>query len=107
MVDERPAGFGRLPGESASHTLSLHNRQRAVIEGVIHVESFDDRQIVLDTVLGSLVLRGEKLHIRQLDVERGRFELEGTVNSLHYGPPLRGKDGARASRGGWLERLLR
>lgn len=106
-MDERPAVSGRLPGAAANHTLSLQNRQRATMEGVLHVESFDDRQIVLDTVLGSLVLRGEKLNIRQLDLERGRFEVEGSVNSFHYGPPLRGKDGARATRGNWLERLLR
>lgn len=104
-ADERGGPTGRNPGESA-HSLALQNRQRATMEGVLHVESFDDRQILLDTALGSLMLRGEQLQIRQFDLERGRFEVEGTIHALQYGPPLRGKDGARA-RSGWLQRLLR
>lgn len=34
------------------HQLVLAERERLTLDGVIHVESFDDREIVLDTELG-------------------------------------------------------
>lgn len=92
--------------EGGQHSLQILNREQVMVQGVISVESFDDEEIVLETELGVLTLRGEDLHIKQLDLESGRFAVEGYLTICSYSSPRQ-----RAGRGtkskGFLERLLR
>lgn len=89
------------------HTLTILNREHITIQGVLHVDSFDDQEIVLDTELGTLTIRGEDLHIKQFDLDTGNFSVDGCVNALQYSAP-RGNKGAKGSRNrGLFERLLR
>jgi len=87
------------------HSVHIKNREETVIEGVIHVDSFDDQEIALDTELGGLVLRGEGLHIKQLDLDTGRFQVEGTLHSLQYAAS-HGR-GGKGRQKGLFERLLK
>ena len=66
------------------HNLSLYERKQFVMEGVKHVESFDESEIVLETNMGTLILKGEGLNITQLSKETGSMEAEGTFNSFQY-----------------------
>ena len=66
------------------HQLTMRQREHLAVEGVVNVESFDDQEIVLETDQGGLVVRGEGLHIRELNVERGTLVVEGLVASLEY-----------------------
>ncbi|HEX6990201.1 MAG TPA: sporulation protein YabP [Bacillota bacterium] len=100
MVDPGP-GSGRRDG---SHQLQIVNRERLQVSGVLHVDSFDDRQIVLDTDLGTLTVQGEDLQIKQLDLDSGRFAVEGLLSAITYSSGA----GTRDKRGkSLLERLLR
>lgn len=74
----------RIEQSKKEHEVLLLNREKISIKGVIHVESFDDRQIVMDTDLGMLTITGEELEIKQLDLEEGNFAVEGIINSLQY-----------------------
>ena len=65
------------------HQLVLAERERLTIDGVIHVESFDDREIVLETELGSLVVQGDELHIKELNLERNLL-VNGYISSVEY-----------------------
>lgn len=95
----------RLTG-AAEHILTVTNREQLTISGVTAVESFDDQEISLDTELGTLTIRGEELHIKQLDLDSGRFAVEGMVNSMIYSArPARG--GRPGRNRGFFERLLR
>jgi sporulation protein YabP len=86
--------------------LSVVNREHVQLTGVVAVDSFDDAEVTVDTELGTLTIRGEELHIKQLDLETGRFEVEGYINSLQYSQPR--QRAGRPGRGrGFLERLLR
>lgn len=67
-----------------SHTLILKNRREGTITGVLDVHSFDEDEVMLLTGEGKLSIKGEKLHIRQLNLENGEVDLEGKVNSLTY-----------------------
>ncbi|MDI9441841.1 MAG: sporulation protein YabP [Firmicutes bacterium] len=84
------------------HQLVLAERERLTIDGVLHVESFDEKEIVLDTELGGLVIEGEELHIKELNLEKGNLLVSGYVRSVEYlGESL-------AKRGkGLLARLFR
>lgn len=88
------------------HEIRIMNRESITIKGVIHVESSDDEEVTLDTDMGLLVVKGEELQIKQLNLEDGSFSLEGTINGLQY---TQGGGSRSKNKGGksFLERLLR
>lgn len=46
--------------------------------------SFDENQVVLDTDLGLLTVKGKDLHVSRLTLEKGEVDLDGTIDSLNY-----------------------
>lgn len=110
MEEKERRGEARLlamPGTDAvRHSLTVINREEIAVQGVRSVESFDDSQIVLETEMGTLTLKGDDLDIKQLDLETGRFAVHGFVSSCVWSTPRQaGRRSARAR--GLLERLLR
>lgn len=105
MAMERLPGDRRTtaaPPRRKDHTVSMRNREHLSLEGVLHVDSFDQREIALQTEGGALVIRGEGLHIKELNVETSTLTVEGRIRSLEYG------DEGTAEKGkGLLARLLR
>ena len=86
--------------EAADHHVILEGRASLSVSGVEEVESFDENAIVMRTSLGTLVVRGEELHIEKLSLDGGDLRVEGMVDSLTYED-----DGG--PRGGFLARLFR
>lgn len=82
------------------HHVLLEGRSNLTVSGVEEVESFDENTIVMVTVKGTLVVRGESLHIEKLSLDGGDLKVEGTVDSITY------EDDGR-EKGGFLARLLR
>jgi len=70
--------------ETMNHKLCLEGRKRLTLTGVKEVISFDAKEVILDTVQGVLLLRGDELNVTRLLVEQGEVELGGRVDSLVY-----------------------
>jgi sporulation protein YabP len=70
--------------EEKKSILSLENRKRLVLNGVIEVISFNEEQIILNTNLGTLNIKGNGLKMNKLDVQNGDVIIIGTVNSCVY-----------------------
>ena len=64
--------------------LVLSDRHSGSVTGVNDVVSFDENEIVLDTDMGLLTVRGKELHVKRLTLEKGELDLEGQVDSLNY-----------------------
>lgn len=62
----------------------IENRKDVNISGVRECLSFDDETVILDTALGQLTIKGEKLHIINFDTKTGDFSLEGILFALAY-----------------------
>ena len=54
------------------------------VTGIQDVVAFDENQIVLDTDMGLLTVKGKGLHVSRLTLEKGEVDIEGTVDSLVY-----------------------
>lgn len=91
---------GRLTPEAAHHIL-LEGREQLTVSGVEEVESFDENTIVMVTSKGTLVVRGEDLHIEKLSLDGGDLKVEGDIDALTY------EESRRERSGGLLARLLR
>ena len=86
--------------EAAAHHVILEGRERLSVSGVEDVESFDESAIVMNTCEGTLVVRGEGLHIEKLSLDGGDLKVEGEIDSLTY------EDSGR-EKGGFFARLFR
>ena len=66
------------------HNIIMENRKSMRISGVKDIDAFSENRIVLSTVMGELVIKGEDLHIGDLDAESGDLSMTGCVNSIVY-----------------------
>ena len=62
----------------------MENRKSLRISGVKDIDSFTETRIVLSTILGELIIKGEDLHVMALDAETGDFSMTGSISSCTY-----------------------
>jgi sporulation protein YabP len=70
--------------EDKKSNLTLENRKRLYLTGVIEVMSFNDAVIMLNTSLGAMTIKGEGLRMNKLDVQNGEVIIVGNINSCVY-----------------------
>jgi sporulation protein YabP len=70
--------------EDKKSNLMLENRKKLTINGVIEVINFNESQILLNTELGTMVIRGQELRMNKLDVQNGDVLITGKVDSFVY-----------------------
>lgn len=80
------------------HKLTLNERKSLTMTGVTEVVSFDENTVVLHTGLGTLLVHGKDLQLKNLNPEGGQVSVTGTVAALIYEEPR--------PTGSWLRRLL-
>lgn len=90
----------KAPEAVLPHSLSLEGRSKAVIRGVLAVDSFNEQMVTLSTGEGTLTLLGDGLHVSHLTLENGELLVEGTLSALEYDTPAKAK-------GSLLSRLFR
>ena len=59
-------------------------RKSFITNGVKKVENFDDKQFLIETVMGMLLVKGEELELIKLDTLQGTISIKGLINSLTY-----------------------
>lgn len=85
------------------HKLLLQGRKSLELTGVKDVVSFDAKEVVLNTVLGALIIRGNNLVVKRLTLEQGEVDLDGQIDSLLYAD----KAGKAGEKDALLKRLFR
>jgi sporulation protein YabP len=96
MIEER-----KIPRPKAQN-ITLENREKMNVTGVIDVQSFNDECVVIETDLGLLIVRGVDLHISKLNLESGELFIEGDINSCEYDDKHAGSSG-----GGFFSKMFR
>lgn len=70
--------------EDKKSNLTLENRKRLLLNGVVEVISFNEEKILLNTTQGMLIIKGIGLKMNKLDVQNGDVIIVGTVDSCVY-----------------------
>lgn len=86
-----------------SHKITLNNRNSGIITGVMDVLSFDPDEIVLETEMGMLTIKGLDLHVNRLTLEKGEIDIDGEIESVIYSE----QNSFSKSGGSLLGRLFR
>ena len=79
------------------HKLTLNERKSLTVTGVTEVVSFDENAVIMHTGLGSLMVHGSGLQLKNLSAEGGQVSITGTITALIYEEP---------KSGGFFRRLL-
>ncbi|WNS75556.1 MULTISPECIES: sporulation protein YabP [unclassified Bacillus (in: firmicutes)] len=66
------------------HDVIMRGRRLLDITGVKQVESFDNEEFLLDTVMGFLAIKGQNLQMKNLDVDKGVVSIKGKIFDLVY-----------------------
>ncbi len=66
------------------HDVIMRSRKTLDITGVKQVESFDNEEFLLETVMGYLAIRGQNLQMKNLDVDKGIVSIKGKIFDLVY-----------------------
>lgn len=69
---------------NSTHNIIMENRSVLRISGVKDIDSFTENRIVLSTIMGELVIKGQDLHVNMLEAETGEFSMTGKVKCLCY-----------------------
>lgn len=83
----QPAGKTKF----TTHSVSITDRKKASVTGVIAVDGASDTELALTTCLGRLVISGSELKIVKFDDNDGNLAFTGNVDAIKYAqtkPPL-------------------
>ena len=67
-----------------NHSINILERKNILVTGVKKIESFDDEEFLMETVMGFLVLKGEGLELLKLDTLQGNVSIKGLLKSFAY-----------------------
>lgn len=66
------------------HKMSMVNRKTCTLTGVKDVIAFDVAEVILETDMGILQIKGKDLHVKRLTLDKGEVDVEGRVDSFIY-----------------------
>ena len=75
---------GNQKNTAPEHDVVMRGRRTLEISGVKQVESFDNEEFLLETVMGFLAIKGQNLQMRNLDVDKGIVSIKGKIFDLVY-----------------------
>ena len=67
-----------------SSLVKIENRKNCILEGVSKIDSFDDKEFLIDTVEGYLHIKGSGLSLGNMNMEEGLLTIQGKIDSLTY-----------------------
>lgn len=78
--------FQRQIGQTVTkeHDMKLFNRSELKLTGVKEIDSFDHAEFLIETVMGYLIVRGNQLQLKNLDVNEGSLHITGTIDEVVY-----------------------
>ena len=80
LLEDRQS-YGEYNGK---HSLRIDDRRIAIITGVKDVISFDAHELVLETIQGTMTIKGDQLHVSRLTLDKGEVDVDGRVDNVLY-----------------------
>lgn len=66
------------------YLMTVNNRERVSLNGVLNVSSFGEDFLSLNTSLGEVIIEGRDLKIESLTKENGEILIIGKINGIIY-----------------------
>ena len=70
--------------ETFNHMITLNERKNIVLSGIKKLNSFDDSEFFVDSIMGAILIKGDNLELLKLDIFQGTLSIKGKINSVNY-----------------------
>lgn len=67
-----------------NHSITVVERKSILVTGVKKIDSFDDEEFLMETVMGYLILKGSDMELLKLDTLQGNVSIKGLLKSFAY-----------------------
>ena len=67
-----------------SHSVKILDRSSIFISGTKKVNNFNESEFLINTVMGSINIKGTGLELIKLDTNDGNICIRGKINSINY-----------------------
>lgn len=74
-----------------NHSVELKNREILNISGIKKLDRLSEKEFVLETIMGTMVIYGENLSMLNLKLEAGEISIAGSINQIKYDEPTEKK----------------
>lgn len=81
------------------HNVIIEDSEKINISGVIEAIGFDESLVTLEISRGIMIIKGQNLHAKKLNLDNGEITLEGYITSIEY-------DEGRTSGKGFFSKLF-
>ena len=70
--------------QNYNHSITIVERKSILVTGVKKIESFDEEEFLMETVMGYLILKGSDMELLKLDTMQGNVSIKGLLKSFAY-----------------------
>lgn len=67
-----------------THVVKINDRKNIIISGIKKIISFDDKEFLLESSLGNIIIKGSTLEMIKLDTLEGNVSIKGKIDSFMY-----------------------
>lgn len=67
-----------------THEIKIVNRESLYLSGIKKIDNFDDTEFFIHSVMGEILIKGEKLEVTLLDTDKGEVRIKGKITSISY-----------------------
>lgn len=68
----------------SNHEIKVIDRGIMSFSGIKKIRSFDNEEFLMDSNMGTILLKGSSLEIIRLDTHDGNVRIKGKLNSIAY-----------------------
>ena len=69
---------------SSTHEVNMVDRKEIYLSGIKKILSFDAEEFLLESIMGTLLIKGNGLELLKLDTHDGHVKIKGKINSYQY-----------------------
>ena len=70
--------------DTINHKITINERKSILITGIKKINSFNDNEFFVDSIMGPIVIKGSNLELLKIDTFQGTLSIKGIVNSINY-----------------------
>lgn len=70
--------------DNLNHKIDINERKNIYLTGIKKLNSFDDKEFFIDSIMGSILIKGKNLELIKLDTFQGSLSIKGTIDSINY-----------------------
>ncbi len=67
-----------------NHNISIIERKNITLTGIKKINSFDETEFFVDSVMGPIIIKGQNLELINLDTSTGKLSIKGKIFSFSY-----------------------